>query len=63
MPGSGGFDLYLFSFGDFDTKIEEGGQLEAVLKPKNPPSRTLRLLGFLEKQGERVEFITAFASL
>ena len=29
MPGSGGFCLYLFSFCDFDTKIEEGEQLEA----------------------------------
>ena len=29
MPGSVGFGLYLFSFCDFDTKIEEGEQLEA----------------------------------
>ena len=29
VPGSGSFGLYLFSFCDFDTKIEEGEQLEA----------------------------------
>ena len=29
MPESGGFGLYLASFRDFDTKLEEGEQLEA----------------------------------
>ena len=30
-PASGRFGLYLFSFCDFDTKIEEGEQLEAEI--------------------------------
>ena len=29
MPGSGSFGLDLFSFCDFDTKLEEREQLEA----------------------------------
>ena len=29
MPESGGFGLYFASFRDFDTKLEEGEQLEA----------------------------------